>query len=89
MLLPLSDGGWCVTPGSGFVTSSRAHSLGVTDVCERHQNMALSFSANGQAACNRLQLPSLPWRERAFKTGKRLRRHRDRAHLFGWQMPPV
>lgn len=45
--------------------------------------MALSFSANGLAVCNRSQLASLPWRERASKTAKRLRRHRDRALLFG------
>lgn len=69
--------------------SSRALLLDVIDVCERHQNMALSFAANGLSVCNRSQLASPPWRERAFKKEKRLRRHRDRAHLFGWQMPPV
>jgi len=54
--------------------------LDATDVCDTHQNMALSFSTNQLASCNGFQMPSLPWRERAFKKGKMLRRHRDRAH---------
>lgn len=72
-----------------YFISSCAHVLDDTDVCENYQNMALSFPANGVGVCNRLQLASLPWRVRAFKKWKRLRRHRGRADPFGWQMPII
>lgn len=62
---------------------SRVHLLDVTDVCVKHQNMALSFSANRLLVCNRFQLASRPWRKRALGKEGGYERHRDRAYHVG------
>lgn len=51
-------------------------------VCEKHQNMALSVSANGLAACNRLRRASLPSRECAFKNGKVEKQSGSRSSIY-------
>lgn len=70
-------------------TASRARLLDVIEVCQKHQNMALSFSANRRSVCNKFQLQSQRRRERAPKTGKGLRDIGVALIVFGWQVPAL